>query len=75
MPIAHMQVTVNITSAVCNFCGRGESISGEPLLAEQHIIDVLRWVALDDGTIACDRCRNLPDVIMRLLYLNKAHIL
>ena len=51
----------------CDFCSRTAvhtAGTGSPLTSS-YFIDSLRWLALDDTTIACDRCRKHTDIAYR----------
>lgn len=69
MPTTQLTVTV----WVCNFCGRGETKTGSSVEGAQHFVDVLRWVLLGPDTVACDRCKVLPDVTYQKLASERAH--
>jgi hypothetical protein len=71
MPIVEVVVTVWI----CDLCGKSVSSKRTPVLAVQEFIDVLRWVKVDDTTVACDRCRNVPEVANARLAHEKAAVL
>ena len=67
MAVIETQTIVTSTVWVCDFCGRGaehKAGTGSCLSAE-YFIDRLRWIALNDTTIACDRCRLQPDIAHR----------
>lgn len=64
---------VTVTVWVCNFCGRGQTKTGSSLEGAQHFVDVLGWLLLGPDTVACDRCKNLPDVTHARLQLAHVH--
>lgn len=77
MPVTEVTVTVVATVWVCDFCGRAAQHTagtGAPLSAE-HFIDTLRWLALGETTVACERCRVLPEVAHWLFLTARAALL
>ena len=77
MPVITLTTIVVATVWVCDLCGRGaqhNAGTASPLTAE-HFIDTLRWLSLDENTVACDRCRLLPDVANQVFARTKVSFL
>lgn len=63
------EIKTLVTTWVCNWCGRGTSHThgtGAPQLPAEYFAGI-GWVVIGPENIACDRCKQTPDVASEIL--------